>query len=76
MAQNDQDLDAEWGLSSFDRRHQLSADTSIELPFGPNRPWLNGGGTWADAFPRLAAHDHVYLAVGNAADGARAGVGG
>ena len=47
VAQNDQDLGAEWGLSSFDRRHQLTADTSIELPFGPNRPWLNGGGTWA-----------------------------
>ena len=38
---------AEWGLSSFDRRHQLSADVSIELPFGPNRPWLNHGGVWA-----------------------------
>jgi hypothetical protein len=47
VAQNDQDLNAEWGLSSFDRRHQLTADTSIELPFGPNRPWLNGGGLWA-----------------------------
>ena len=50
VAQNDQDLNAEWGLSSFDRRHQLAADTSIELPFGPNRPWLNGGGTWAALF--------------------------
>ena len=48
VAQNDQDLGAEWGLSSFDRRHQLTADTSIELPFGPNRPWLNSGGMWAD----------------------------
>jgi trimeric autotransporter adhesin len=47
VAQNDQDLNAEWGLSSFDRRHQLSTDASIELPFGPNRPWLNGGGLWA-----------------------------
>ena len=47
VAQDDQDLDAEWGLSSFDRRHQLTADTSIELPFGPNRPWLNSGGMWA-----------------------------
>jgi hypothetical protein len=47
VAQNDQDLNAEWGLSSFDRRHQLAADMSVELPFGPNRPWLNGGGTWA-----------------------------
>jgi hypothetical protein len=47
VAQNDQDLDAEWGLSSFDRRHQLSADSSIELPFGPNRRWMNNGGVWA-----------------------------
>jgi trimeric autotransporter adhesin len=47
VAQDDQNLQAEWGLSSFDRRHQLSFDTSIELPFGPNRPWLNGGGIWA-----------------------------
>ncbi len=47
VAQNDQDLDAEWGLSSFDRRHQFSADTSIELPFGANRKWLNNGGVWA-----------------------------
>ena len=47
VAQNDQDLDAEWGLSSFDRRHQFSADTSLELPFGVNRKWLNNGGLWA-----------------------------
>ena len=47
VAQNDQDLAAEWGLSSFDRRHLLTADTNIELPFGPNKPWLNGSGMWA-----------------------------
>jgi hypothetical protein len=47
VAQDDRNLDAEWGLSTFDRRHQLSADTSIELPFGPNRRWLNRGGTRA-----------------------------
>ena len=47
VAQDDQRLDAEWGLSSFDRRHQVSANGYLELPFGPNRPWLNGGGTWA-----------------------------
>jgi hypothetical protein len=40
VAQDDQNLAAEWGLSSFDRRHQLSANTNIELPFGPNRRWL------------------------------------
>jgi len=47
VAQNDMDLEAEWGLSSFDRRHQLSADTAIELPFGANRRWLTNGGVWA-----------------------------
>jgi hypothetical protein len=50
VAQDDTNLDAEWGLSSFDRRHQLSTETSIELPFGQNRPWLNGGGFWAALF--------------------------
>jgi hypothetical protein len=47
VAQDDQNLQAEWGLSSFDRRHQLSLDVSVELPFGQNRPWLNHGGVWA-----------------------------
>jgi trimeric autotransporter adhesin len=47
VAQDDRNLAAEWGLSSFDRRHQLAADTAIELPFGPNRPWLAKGGPWA-----------------------------
>ena len=46
VAQNDQDLNAEWGLSSFDRRHQLSANSSIELPFGPSRKWLAQPGLW------------------------------
>jgi trimeric autotransporter adhesin len=44
VAQNDKDLDSEWALSSFDRRHQVSGDLTIELPFGPNRHWLKNGG--------------------------------
>jgi hypothetical protein len=47
VAQDDQNLAAEWALSSFDRRHQLSTNVNVEFPFGPNRPWLNQGGTWA-----------------------------
>jgi len=46
VAQNDQDLAAEWGLSSFDRRQQLAADFSAELPFGTNKRWLHDGGMW------------------------------
>jgi trimeric autotransporter adhesin len=52
VAQDDQNLEAEWGLSSFDRRHQLSGDLSFELPFGPNKKWLHDGGTAAAIFGR------------------------
>jgi trimeric autotransporter adhesin len=49
VAQNDQDLDAERGLSSFDRRHQFESNLSFELPFGADRRWLHDGGPWAAA---------------------------
>ena len=44
VAQNDQNLAAEWGRSSFDQRHRVSADFAWELPFGSNRKWLAGEG--------------------------------
>lgn len=47
VAQNDLDLEAERGLSSFDRRHLLTGDLTFELPFGPNRRWLNKDGAVA-----------------------------
>jgi hypothetical protein len=47
VAQNDQDLEDEWALSNFDRRHQFSGTASVELPFGRNRHWLNTGGWMA-----------------------------
>jgi hypothetical protein len=56
VAQNDQDLEAEWGRSTFERRHSVNADYTIELPWGPGRPWLNhnrwmsqifGGWSWS-----------------------------
>jgi hypothetical protein len=52
VAQDDQNLAAEWGLSSFDRRHQLASDLSFELPFGPNKRWLSNGGALAAIFGR------------------------
>jgi len=36
VAQNDQDLHAERGLSSFDRRHVLAANYILTSPFGQN----------------------------------------
>jgi hypothetical protein len=42
VAQNAFDLEAERGLSSFDQRHQFTADYLWELPFGHDRRWLTG----------------------------------
>ena len=41
VAQNDQDLAAERGLSSFDQRHRFAGDFTIELPFGSNKRWFS-----------------------------------
>jgi hypothetical protein len=41
VAQNDKDLEAEWGASSFDQRHRLTANFSYEVPLGQGRKWLN-----------------------------------
>ena len=43
VAQNDQDLEAERGLSSFDQRHRFTGGIVFELPFGPDRRWLQEG---------------------------------
>jgi hypothetical protein len=44
VAQNDQDLAAERGLSSFDQRHKLTANFYYELPFGAGHEWLTNPG--------------------------------
>jgi trimeric autotransporter adhesin len=42
VAQDAFDLSAERGLSSFDQRHNFTADYLWELPFGHQRRWLSG----------------------------------
>lgn len=64
VAQNDQNLAAEWGLSSFDRRQQLAANLNVELPFGPNRHWLNSGGPFAAIFGTWRATMNLTLQSG------------
>ncbi len=44
VAQNDKDLQAEWGLSNFDQRHRFTGNFTLELPFGSDRRWLNKDG--------------------------------
>jgi hypothetical protein len=55
VAQNDRDLAAEWGRSSFERRQQVSGSLYVELPWGPNRHWLKNGGTLAGLFGEWSA---------------------
>ena len=64
VAQNDQDLGAEWGTSSFERRHAVNADYTIELPWGPGRPWLNNTGLLAQLFGGWSWSGNVVLQSG------------
>jgi hypothetical protein len=64
VAQNDHDLEAEWARSNFDRRHQLSGDLYVELPWGPNRRWLKNGGTLAALFGEWSLQLNLTLQSG------------
>jgi len=50
VAQNDQDLAAERGLSSFDQRHKFTGNFVYELPFGTGKKWLNNQGAMKEIF--------------------------
>jgi hypothetical protein len=76
VAQNDQDLAAERGLSSFDRRHRLSADWLLELPIGPSRKWLRegalasvvGGWVWSGTLTLQSGTPFTARVVGSFTD--------
>ena len=46
VAQDDQNIDAEWARSSFEQRHRVTVSANYRFPFGRNERWLNGGGVW------------------------------
>ncbi|HEU5400519.1 MAG TPA: TonB-dependent receptor [Terriglobales bacterium] len=80
VAQNDLDLAAERGLSSFDRRHNFTGDFVYELPFGPGRRWLANPGfmeavlgawTWSGSFTVASGNPFTARVVGAFADIAR-----
>ncbi|MGA3213202.1 MAG: carboxypeptidase regulatory-like domain-containing protein, partial [Terriglobales bacterium] len=60
VAQNPQDLDAQRGLSSFDMRHNFTADYLYELPFGTGKRWLDSGGTVAHSLVSHILGDWNY----------------
>jgi hypothetical protein len=64
VAQNDLDLAAERGLSSFDQRHRFSADFTYELPFGQNRTWFNDGGAMGALLGNWVFNGNVQFASG------------
>ncbi len=65
VAQNDKDLAAEWGPSSFDVRHRLAVDFSYELPFGPSRKWLNKEGWAGQVFGGWMLNGNLAFSSGN-----------
>ncbi len=64
VAQNDQDLAAERGLSSFDQRHRFTGTVIVDLPFGENKPWFNNGGLMSDLLGNWQVNGTLQLASG------------
>jgi trimeric autotransporter adhesin len=64
VAQNDQNLNAEEGNSSFDVRHQVTGNWVLELPFGPNRAYFNKGGFWSKALDGFSLSGDFTFASG------------
>lgn len=80
VAQNDLDLAAERGLSSFDQRHKLIGDFTFGLPFGEGRKWLTRAGTlehilgsweWSGSFSIASGFPFTARVLGNISDVAR-----
>ncbi len=65
VAQDDKNLLAEESNSSFDVRHSVSGNWILELPFGPNRAFLNKGGVWAKIMDGYSVSGTFTFASGN-----------
>ena len=63
--QNFYRLDLEEANSSFDQRHLLSGTWLLELPFGPNREFLNKDGFWAKALDGFSLSGSFNFGTGN-----------
>ncbi len=80
VAQNDLDLAAERGLSSFDMRHRLTGDFMYELPFGTGKHYLSkpsiargifGDWTWSGDFTVASGTPYTARVIGDFLDVAR-----
>ena len=64
IAQNDQALNLEESNSSFDVRQRLTGNWVFELPFGPNRAYLNQGGVLAHVLDGFSLSGSFTFATG------------
>ena len=64
VAQNDMDLNAEEGNSSFDVRQKVTGNWVFELPFGPNRAFLSRRGFWSKALDGFSVSGDFTFATG------------
>ncbi|HLH05940.1 MAG TPA: TonB-dependent receptor [Terriglobales bacterium] len=80
VAQNDLDLAAERGLSSFDQRQRFTGDYTVDLPFGEGRKWLASPGPlnrifgdweWSGTFTIASGFPYSARVLGNFSDVAR-----
>jgi hypothetical protein len=76
VAQDDTNLAAERGRSSFDRRHRFAGDFLVELPWGQGRKWLRegwlasvlGGWVWSGNVSLESGAPFTARVVGDIAD--------
>jgi hypothetical protein len=80
VAQDATNLQAERGLSSFDQRHKLTGDWTLELPFGSGKRWLDkpsvaryvlGDWTMSGDFSLASGSPFTARVLGNFGDVAR-----
>jgi len=64
IAQNDQRLDLEEGHSAFDRRHEVTGNWVLEVPFGPNRAFFSQGGRLSKAMDGFSLSGDFDFATG------------
>ncbi len=63
--QNFYRLDLEEANSTFDQRHLLTGNWLLELPFGPNREFLNKGGVMAKVLDGFSLSGNFTFGTGN-----------
>jgi outer membrane receptor protein involved in Fe transport len=64
VAQNDLDIAAERGLSSFNQQHRFVADYLYELPFGKDKKWLTSASGPQKILSGISVSGNVLLASG------------